>query len=448
VSPVLPPVLGCDRISTVPTIHTNNPGFCNSLMLHLRPARVHARAIRFTHTFGLGGMALVLVLLLAFSGVLMMFAYEPSPERAWQSIDAFEQEVLFGKLIRGVHHWSANLLIAVTTLHMLRVFLTGAFHGRRRSNWLIGLGLLFFVLLSGFTGYLLPWDQTAYWAITICTEMLGKVPGIGQSVQQAIVGGTEIGSATVINFYALHVAITPIMLAVLLSWHFWRIRMAGGVVLPAGRQPQVADDLVPFVPDLLMREVAVALILIALVLVVAIVFGAPLGDPANPGISPNPAKAPWYFLGFQELLIHFDATFAVLVVPLLVATALASVPFLPYDADSSGDWFLTPKGRRLAIVATIMALVIVPLWVLLDEHVIGPDGWLPITPVVISNGLLPFMLLLAVITGFYVLTRRVFTATRNEAVQSLFVLLFVAFAALTATGVWFRGAGMALVWPW
>ena len=190
------------------------------------------------------------------------------------------------------------------------------------------------------------------------------------------------------------------------------------------------------------------MILIALVLVVAIVFGAPLGDPANPGISPNPAKAPWYFLGFQELLIHFDATFAVLVVPLLVATALASVPFLPYDADSSGDWFLTPKGRRLAIVATIMALVIVPLWVLLDEHVIGPDGWLPITPVVISNGLLPFMLLLAVITGFYVLTRRVFTATRNEAVQSLFVLLFVAFAALTATGVWFRGAGMALVWPW
>ena len=429
-------------------IHTNNPGFRNSLMLHLRPARVHARAIRFTHTFGLGGMALVLVLLLAFSGVLMMFAYEPSPEHAWQSIDAFEQEVLFGKLIRGVHHWSANLLIAVTILHMLRVFLTGAFHGRRRSNWLIGLGLLFFVLLSGFTGYLLPWDQTAYWAITICTEMLGKVPGIGQSVQQAIVGGTEIGSATVINFYALHVAITPIMLAVLLSWHFWRIRMAGGVVLPAGRQPQVADDLVPFVPDLLMREVAVALILIALVLVVAIVFGAPLGDPANPGISPNPAKAPWYFLGFQELLIHFDATFAVLVVPLLVATALASVPFLPYDADSSGDWFLTPKGRRLAIVATIMALVIVPLWVLLDEHVIGPDGWLPITPVVISNGLLPFMLLLAVITGFYVLTRRVFTATRNEAVQSLFVLLFVAFAALTATGVWFRGAGMALVWPW
>jgi len=419
-------------------------------MLHLRPAKVHVRAIRFTHTFGLGGMALVLILLLAFSGIMMMFAYEPSPERAWQSIYAFEQEVLFGKLVRGVHHWSANLLIAVTILHFLRVFLTGAFHGRRRSNWLIGLGVLFFVLLSGFTGYLLPWDQTAYWAITICTEMLGKVPGIGQFLQGAIVGGAEIGSATVINFYALHIAITPLMLAVLLSWHFWQIRVAGGVVLPsgAGSKPQATGNMVPFAPDLLLREIAVALLLIALVLVIAIVFGAPLGDPANPGISPNPAKAPWYFLGFQELLIHFDATFAVLVIPLLAGAALVSIPFLPYDAASSGDWFQTSKGRRLAIVAAATALVMVPLWVLLDEHVIGPEGWLPSAPVVISNGLLPFVLLLAVITGFYVLTRRVFVATRNEAVQSLFVLLFVAFAALTATGVWFRGAGMALVWPW
>jgi len=173
-----------------------------------------------------------------------------------------------------------------------------------------------------------------------------------------------------------------------------------------------------------------------------------LGDPANPGISPNPAKAPWYFLGFQELLIHFDATFAVLVIPSLIAAALISIPFLPYDAELSGDWFLTPKGRRLAIVAAVVALVVVPLWILLDEFVIEPDGWMPNMAAVISNGLLPFTLLLAALTGFYVLTRKAFSATRNEAVQSLFVLLFAAFAVLTATGVWFRGAGMALVWPW
>ncbi len=424
--------------------------FRTSLLLHLRPTQVHVRAVRFTHTFGLGGMALVLVLLLMFTGVLMMFAYEPSPERAWQSINAFQQDVLFGRLIRGIHHWSANLLIPVVILHLLRVFLTGAFHGRRRSNWLIGLAVLFFVLFSGFTGYLLPWDQKAYWAITICSEMLGQVPGIGPPLQQAILGGAEIGSATVINFYAMHVAITPMALFALLSWHFWKIRVAGGVVLPSPRRgdQRTGAQMVPFLPDLFVREVAVALILTAFVLVVAIAFGAPLGDPANPGISPNPAKAPWYFLGFQELLIHFDAIFAVLVIPMLVVAMLISVPFLRYDDEVSGDWFLTNNGRRLAMVATVLALGLVPVWVLIDEFVIGPGGWLPGFAAVISNGLLPFTLLFILVTGFYVIIRKFFAATRNEALQSLLVLLFAGFAMLTATGVWFRGAGMALVWPW
>jgi quinol-cytochrome oxidoreductase complex cytochrome b subunit len=431
----------------VTDISNNKQQFQNSLILHLRPMRVPASAIRFTHTFGLGGMALVLVLLLVFTGILMMFTYEPSPERAWQSIASLQQDVLFGRLIRGVHHWSANLLIAVAVLHLLRVFLTGGFHGRRRSNWLIGLGILFCILLSGFTGYLLPWDQTAYWAVTICTEMLGQVPGIGPGLQHAIIGGSEIGPATIINFYALHVAVTPMTLFALMSWHFWQIRLAGGVVLPS----TPVDDsraTVPFIPDLLLREAVVTFGLIALVLVIAIAFGAPLGDPANPGISPNPAKAPWYFLGFQELLIHFDATIAVMVIPLLVVAALIAVPFLPYGAELSGDWFLTPKGRRMAAVAMVTALIFVPLWVLLDEHGIGPGGWLPGAAAVISNGLIPFALLLATVIAFYVVVRKYFVASRNELVQTLFVLLFVAFSVLTITGVWFRGAGMKLVWPW
>jgi len=422
----------------------------NSLVLHLRPRQVSARAIKLTHTFGLGGMALVLVFLLLFTGILMMFAYEPTPERAWQSIASFQEDVLFGRLIRGIHYWSANLLIPVVVLHLLRVFLTGGFHSRRRSNWLIGLGILGFILLSGFTGYLLPWDQTAYWAITICTEMLGLVPGVGQALQSAVVGGSQIGSATIINFYALHVAVTPMALIALLSWHFWKIRMAGGVVLPTAStdNPRVAFRTVPFKPDLLLRETVVTLVLIALVLATAILFAAPLGEPANPGISPNPAKAPWYFLGFQELLIHFDAMFAIIVIPLLVAVALIAVPYLSYTADISGDWFLTSKGRRMAAIAAVTAMVLVPSWVLLDEHLIGPGGWLPGMPSLISNGLVPFVLLLAGIIGFYLLIKKSFSATNNEAVQSLFVLVFVAFALLTATGIWFRGPGMILVWPW
>jgi quinol-cytochrome oxidoreductase complex cytochrome b subunit len=238
--------------------------------------------------------------------------------------------------------------------------------------------------------------------------MLGQVPGIGAALQQAVIGGSEIGTATIINFYALHVAVTPLALLFLMNWHFWRIRMAGGVVLPsvAIDNPRVAFRTVPLMPDLLLREATVALVLIAFVIATAVFFAVPLGDAANPGVSPNPAKAPWYFLGFQELLIHFNAMFAVLVIPLLVVAALAAIPFLPYDADLSGDWFLTSKGRRMATISAVTALVFVPLWVLFDERVIGPDGWLPDASAVISNGLIPFLILLAAAAGFYKLIRR------------------------------------------
>jgi hypothetical protein len=205
---------------------------------------------------------------------------------------------------------------------------------------------------------------------------------------------------------------------------------------------------VPLIPNLVIKEVVVTLALIAFVLVLAIKFAAPLGEPANPGISPNPAKAPWYFLGFQELLIHFDATFAILVIPLLAAAALIAIPFIRYEGEISGNWFLTPKGRRMALAAAVTALVVVPLWIVVDDRVIGPDGWLPGTAAVVSNGLLPFALMLAGATAFYLAMKKYFAATRNETVQSLFVLIFVAFVVLTLTGVWFRGPGMILVWPW
>jgi len=424
--------------------------FANSLILHTRPVRVPANALRYTHTFGLGGMSLVLFMMLISTGLLMIFVYEPSPERAYQSILFMQDEIVFGRLIRGVHFWSANLLIAVAALHMLRVFLTGAFHAPRQSNWIIGLSLLFLILLSGFTGYLLPWDQISYWAITICTEMLGYMPGIGQTLQRMILGGTEIGSATVINFYALHTIVVPLLLVMLMTWHFWRVRLAGGVVVPgdSANDPQAGADYVPFHPNLLIREIAVALILIAFVLVVAILFGAPLDEPANPGLSPNPAKAPWYFIGLQELLLHFHPLFAVFVIPLFAAVAMLRVAYLRYDSDLSGNWFLSRKGRHMAAVAAATALLFTPLWVLVDEFVVGPGGWLPGTSQVISNGLLPCTALAVGLVAFYVLLKKHFSASKNEAVQALFVLVVVGFAVLTIIGVWFRGAGMALMWPW
>jgi len=395
-------------------------------------------------------MSLVLFMLLAGTGLLMIFVYEPSPERAYQSIQFMQQEILFGRLIRGVHYWSANLLVAVVALHILRVFLTGAFHGRRRSNWIIGLGLLFLVLLSGFTGYLLPWDQISYWAITICTEMLGYMPGFGETLQRVILGGAEIGSATVINFYALHTIVVPLSLVGLMTWHFWKVRRAGGVVIPrtVDGNFRAGAAQVPYNPNLMFREIAVGLTLIAVVLLIAIFFEAPLGEPANPGLSPNPAKAPWYFIGLQELLVHFHPLFAVFVIPLLLAGALVWVAFLQYDMNLSGNWFLSQKGQRMAAVAAGTALLFTPLWILVDEFAIGPGGWIPGTAPVISSGLIPFAIFVAAIVAFYVFLKRVFDASKNELVQALFVLFVMSFVVLTITGVWFRGAGMALVWPW
>jgi quinol-cytochrome oxidoreductase complex cytochrome b subunit len=421
----------------------------NTLVLHLRPMHVPEKTLRYTHTFGLGGMSLVLVLLLMGTGILMMFVYEPTPGAAHESIVSMQEEILFGRLVRSVHHWSANLLIGVLLLHMLRVFLTGGFHGPRQFNWVIGLFLLFCVLVSNFTGYLLPWDQLSYWAITICTGMVGYVPGFGEWLQRVIRGGTEIGSATLINFYTVHTTIVPVLLIGFMAWHFWRVRKAGGVVIP--RDP--GDDLsarpakVLFLPNLLLRETVVALVLIAVVLVISILFDAPLGMPANPGMSPNPAKAPWYFLGLQELLLHFHPLFAVVVIPLVAAVAIVAVVYVRYDADPTGNWFLSTKGRWMAVVAALTGAVVTPAWIVLDELVIDLEALLPASPAV-ANGLVPFAILLAGAAGFYGVVKWRFESSNNEAIQALFVLLFVAFAVLTVTGVWFRGAGMTLVWPW
>ena len=420
------------------------------LVLHLRPVRVPVRTLPFTHTFGLGGMSAVLVLTLILSGVLLMFAYEPTPDRAYGSILRLEQEIRFGGFVRGIHHWSANFLIIVVFLHTLRTFFTGAFHGVRQFNWVIGIALLLGVVAANFTGYLLPWDQLSYWAITIVTGMLGYVPLAGEWLQQAARAGTEIGASTLILFYTLHTTVLPVLLVALMAFHFWRVRKARGVVVPYayGEEPEEKPATTLFVPDLLVREFSVALTLTAIVMVTALFFAAGLGAPANPGMSPNPAKAPWYFMGLQELLLHFHPLFAVVVLPLAGLVALVAIPYLNYDLEQEGPWFLSPSGRQTASIAAGLALVVTVLWVLLDEFVFDFGSWFPAIPGVISEGLIPVtigLLFLAVLLRWL---KRSSGATKNEVVQAAFSALVTAFLVLTATGIWFRGTGMALVWPW
>lgn len=430
--PVIPRT---DRDRAFVTIHT--------LVLHLRPVKVPARAIRFTHTFGLGGSSFVLIGLLVLSGLLLTIGYEPSPDTAYASIVRLERDVTFGPLVRGVHYWAANLLVIVLGLHAVRVLLTGGYHGPRQFNWVVGVSLLGLVLANAFTGYLLPWDQLSYWAITISTGMLAYVPLAGETLQRAARSGADIGAPTLVLYYAIHTSLIPALIATALALHFWRVRKAGGVVLPPGDED--ARHTVTFVPHLLLREFSLAMMVVAAVVLLAAAAGAPLGQAANPGMSPNPAKAPWYFMGLQELLVHLHPAVAVFVLPAAGVMALLLLPYVTDDDEPSGSWGLSPRARRAAVAAALVALVATPAAVIASDAL---SRWRTGAPGFLAGGVAP--LALAAAAGFaLVRTLRIRLALgRNETAQTIAVLCLTAFAVLTAVGIWFRGPGMALVWPW
>jgi len=421
----------------------------NSFVLHFRPRTVPERTLRCTLTWGLGGTAAVLVFLLMGTGLLLKFFYDPFPGRAYDSILWLENEVLFGQLVRNIHHWSSNLLLIVAFLHFLRVFFTGAFHPPRQFNWIIGLTLFLTILLSNFTGYLLPWDQLAYWAITISIGMLEYVPFVGEALRGVILGSREIGPATLSNFYAIHTAVLPVCIVIIMSFHFWRVRKAGGLVVPRSpdEDAESPSERVPTIPNLVLREVVVALVVIALIVMTAVFFDAPLGAKANPGLSPNPTKAPWYFLGFQEMLMHFHPLFALFVIPMLIVIGLVSIPYMRYPAVTAGVWFVSQKGRKMALIAVVVAVIATPTGIFANEYLFDFAAWLPGIPAIVSNGLVPLISSLAGIWGFCWIMKRKYSATKNETVQMVFVFFVTAFVILTITGVWFRGTGMQLtVW--
>jgi len=421
----------------------------NNLILHFRPPTVKQKTLRFTLSWGLGGMAATLVLLQLITGSLLKFIYVPTPVDAYASVQTIVSQVPFGRLVRNLHHWCANFLVIVLMLHMLRVFFSGAFHGSRQFNWVIGLLLFALVLAANLSGYLLPYDQLAYWAVTVLAAMLGYFPGIGSWLQQATGGGSELGARTLPFFFSLHTAVLPALLAGLAGFHFWRIRKAGGLVVP--REPSEAIDpspsRVPLVPHLLVREATVALVLTAAMMVISISFDAALSAPANPGLSPNPVRAPWYFAGLQELLLHVHPAVAVSTIPLLAGLFLVSIPYLAYPQSTEGIWFASARGRIQSIKAAIAAAVITPALIVFDALIVKTGPWTAGMRPLIRDGLLPLLCLSALTAGWVWAMRNRWGATLNETVQSLFVILVTALAVLTLVSVFFRGASMMLAWP-
>jgi quinol-cytochrome oxidoreductase complex cytochrome b subunit len=204
----------------------------NNVLYHLHPVKVKRHGVKLSYTLCLGGLSFFLFILLTITGIFLMFYYTPSAETAYADIEALSTNVAFGSLVRNMHRWGAHLMVLSVFLHMSRVFYHGAYKPPREFNWVVGVVLLFLTLLLSFSGYLLPWDQLALWAVTVGTNMAGFVPVIGAQVKFALLAGVEVSAATLLRFYVLHVLALPFILILFLAVHFWRVRKDGGISGP------------------------------------------------------------------------------------------------------------------------------------------------------------------------------------------------------------------------
>jgi len=203
-----------------------------NVFLHLHPVKVSRSAMKVTYTWCLGGLSFFLFLVLTLTGVFLMFYYIPDTRDAYQNINQLSSAVSFGHLVRNMHRWAAHLMVVTVTLHMVRVFYHGAYKPPREFNWVIGVCLWFVTLFLSFTGYLLPWDQIAIWAITVGTNLAPYAPVLGNTVYQVLTGGQSVAQPTLIRFYVAHVILLPLAGALLMAVHFWRIRKDGGAAGP------------------------------------------------------------------------------------------------------------------------------------------------------------------------------------------------------------------------
>ena len=375
----------------------------SSFLLHVQPAKVSRHSLRASYSLGLGLISLYLFFILTGTGVLLMFYYVPSTTQAYDRMKDLQFVVSAGLVVRNMHRWAAHMMVAFVMLHMCRVFYTGAYKQPREFNWVLGVGLFLTTLGLSFTGYLLPWDQLAFWAITVGSNIAGYAPVVGPEIKYLLLGGNTVGQEALTRFYALHVIVLPAVAALMVAVHLFRVRKDGGLSRPdepaedaasiplgqlptnksyglmelaRGTTPQVGrdpDDEVFAWPHLIFRELLLFLLVVAFVLFLAVFWNAPLEELANPIHPPNPAKAPWYFLGLQEL-VSYSAFWGGVVVPALLVTALALLPYLDRRREGVGRWFA--RERRVANTVFSICLVIAVALTIVGTMFRGPNwGW-------------------------------------------------------------------------
>lgn len=462
-----------------------------NLFLHLHPVRVHRWTLRWSTTWGLGILCMVCFLLTLLTGLLLMFYYKPYPDVAYQSIKDIHFVVPTGQFIRNIHRWAANLMVVGVFLHMARVFYTAAYRPPREFNWLVGMRLLILTLGLSYTGYLLPWDQLAYWATTIganvaqspreVTDALGitEIIDIGGIQRELLLGSDVVGEEALIRFYVLHVMLLPMALGVLMAVHFWRIRKDGGLARPVDAEQRLGtlpsdaypvftqapmktyqlvalvkgkaprpdsgpENTVPSMPHLFYAELAVLMFTTLICVGLSLWMDAPLKELANPNVPENPAKAPWYFLGLQEL-VSFSAFMGGIGIPALVVVGLGLIPYLEREQEGTGVWFGGPGGGRLVMEAAVFGLTAVSA----VEALAISQGWLrewfPDIHQLVVTLFNPGTLIAGIYALYSVLVVKRFNSTRAGA-MALFTCFLCGYVVLTIIGAYFRGPNWEFYW--
>ncbi len=327
--------------------------------------------LTWAHTLGSATLAVFIVQVV--TGVVLAMYYAASPDHAYDSIRYLQEHVLSGALLRGVHHWAASAMVVLVLAHMIRVFWMGAYKYPREINWLLGVVLLFLVLGFSFTGYLLPWDQKAYWATQVGTNIAGTTPVVGGILVKLLRGGSQLGAATLSRFFALHVLLMPLLLVVVVFLHL-SIVVRQGIAsrtgaLEGGAPPRTDDPEYPayykqayakskgagtrFYPDITTKDIVVATAIILVLVLLARFVGAGLEPPADPTDTSYVPRPEWYFLPFFQLLKLVPGSMESLVAVGLPAVMVLVLVALPFFDRSSKRAFSKRPVARFSLIAVL-----------------------------------------------------------------------------------------------
>jgi ubiquinol-cytochrome c reductase cytochrome b subunit len=353
-----------------------------SFWFHIRPTFYHQAITKLYPTFHLGFLSGLLFAIEIVTGIFLMIFYTPSPDAAYGNMLNILSNVPFGKFMRDIHRLGAELMVIVVVLHMARTFVTASYKKPRQFTWATGVVLLLITLFLSFSGYLLPWDQLAFWAVTIGTSMAEAAPPpqVGEAANLLLRGAPDIGAGGLLRFYLLHVIFLPLAGLLFFSVHYYKVIRHGHSLPPeleevgedTARRVK-PDDRVNFLPDILTNELLwAAVVILAVVVAVLTFFQAPLESHADPNNTPLHSKAPWYFYWLQGLLkdpvlwlldkVGLSLPSAIWNSKIILGLALPTVLgiillFLPYlDRNPSRRY----KDRKVALtIAGVSAVLLV-----------------------------------------------------------------------------------------